>query len=321
MCFADPTQAQLELYCPNCGQCQICYVDFNLERCPISSWPDALGVIDFYGLNDKDTEQALPYPLDPQSPDNCLTQCPTCQHIFGLKESHQKKVGPAPFALTQLLNWEETYRALETQRFSKKDEFQIRMRLWRLANDKRRVPHSLCHELWNTVRLLFEMIGSLFSKWHLGVASIMGLVGLFLGSLSKPSWEEIGYITATFASLPTAFLTLIILAVSCHMVVETLQFHLRASHAQTQWRTEKSLYRKNLKILLPFLDENNPLERLVKAEGHRQLGQFNELHALLQEADPDYLPSFHAFLSLSSALFSSQFYDTHSFFEIKVESE
>lgn len=313
MCSIADSVHQLELYCPSCQQCQICYVDFKREGSPSSLWPDAPRGINFYELKETQREGVLPYPLDPESPSDCLTQCPACKLIFDLKAGQEKPPGPVPFALTQILNWEETYRALETQRFRKKDEFRIRMRLWRLANDERRVHQKFRHELQSSMKLFFALLGCLLTHWHLGLAVIMGLGGFCIGTLTGQGWTESAAIAAGFASFYSALIITISFALVCLTTLVNLIVHRRAFRANRKWRQEGSLYRKNLITLLPFLNENNVVERLVKAEGHRQLGQFDQALALIEQGLSKSLSHYsHSLKSLCLSK-NDQFFYSESF--------
>lgn len=314
----DQTQVQLELYCPRCQQCQICTVALSPHPFPEEGWSDSPASINFYQVTELKTEGSQQIIQNRDAHNNRLAQCPRCSYCFTLKDGQINSQGPAPFALSQTLNWEETYRALETQRFSKKQEFQIRMGLWRRANDERRVPFSLESDLWDSTKLLLKALLILFSMGHLKVAALMAFAGFLMGLLSGHNWQEIAHFTATFASFPSLSFAFILCLITPMVFQAKVERHLNAYHARRKWRQKESLYCKNLMILLPFLDENKALERLIKAEGHRQLGQFKEALILIEQGLPETVSNYSFMVGLLSQIQDSSF-DQSKFFTEDVD--
>lgn len=314
MCPIIETEQQLELYCPRCQYCQVCVTELPLSDFPVAGWPDSPASFNFYKLEEKPKHRDSPFLLETDLSQG-LTQCPECQFYFRLQDGRVEAPGPSPFSLTEALNWEDIFHALERQRFSKGEEFQIRMMLWQRANDERRIHKSFGGDLRETGGHVLALIRCFFSKWHLMAILVFALGGFFLGALTGDDWQDAGRITLVFASFPATFLAVVTTVIAPVLFSETISRHLRARQGRKNWSKAKSLYRKNLEIVLPFLNESDPIERLVKVEGHRELGQFDAARALLKDADPNFVPELYSFLDRALAQSSSQFQFEPSLFE------
>ncbi|MDF1662577.1 MAG: hypothetical protein P1V97_12450, partial [Planctomycetota bacterium] len=203
---------------------------------------------------------------------------------------------------------------------SKTEEFQSRMELWRRSNDMRRLKATLQETLFAFPRLFMVMIGSLFSKWHLKWALGSALIGFSIASIQGQDWEGIGAWSALFASVPAALLIGGFGLITPLLVYVMMLHHFSVHRTRKKWKREGSPFRKNLAALLPFFDETKPMERLVKAEGHRQLGQFSEALTLIEQGLPEHLHNYSLTLKTLCERKNDQFIYRDSFKEATDET-
>ncbi|MDF1662578.1 MAG: hypothetical protein P1V97_12455 [Planctomycetota bacterium] len=283
--------------CPHCQQALLCSVG-GFGHPPPNGWPDAPSFASFYEvlLDPPETHGAVLlggfWCVDSQ------TQCPRCEQPFNLEDAgvtEPEELGTTleeKDALDHQANWNKSYTALEAGRLSKSDEFKARLELWRRSNEKRRSNETLRENIVAFPVLFFAMMASLLSGWHLKWASASSLLGLSIAYFQGQDWQGCVLLAALFALVPASLFVGVFSLLTPFMIFSTLFFHFGVYRARKQWRTTGSPYRKNLAALLPFFDESKPMERLVKAEGHRQLGQFEEALALIEQGLPEHLENY-----------------------------
>ena len=317
---ANYSQQRLHFQCPSCQQALVCFVG-GLAYPPEPGWPDAPSHSSFYEAK-----------LDPAESKGALTlktlwglseevECPACQHAFTLDEAGVAEPEKAIPELQIQGFWKESYRALGTGRFRKSDEFKIRMDLWRRSNEPRRSAGGLLQSLLSVVMLAPELIKRLLAPWHFKAVTVLAIFGLLVGCLRSAPWSDVGLYALSFAALPSFFI-LGVAALFLPVLLSLLfALELRGLYCSKQWRTKGSPYRENLRALLVFLNEDDPFERLVKAEGHRQLGQFNEALALIEQGFPEELSRYGAKLQSLCQEKNAQFIYSEAFIDRPEESE
>jgi hypothetical protein len=284
----------LEVICPACqkNHSSPTYNPYPEEahRQSKTVWVDRIQSIDIYSLEKPGKHQT--------GSNAAVTRCPHCSHYFRLVDSPALPENFESNAASEFINspqwaefidspqWEELYRVLEIQRFSKIAELNIRLSLWECSNNRRRKSTSLSQDFWRSCQGLLSIIKLLFTITHLKIAGIFSL-GALVPLIVKQDPYGAAVVAGILAAVPTMallFFTAILIPViiSCNS-----DLHRQSKRAKRDWLNPKGPYQKNLATLLPFLDGRNPRERLIKAEAHRQLGQFDIALAQFEEPFPE----------------------------------
>lgn len=281
------------IHCPACQQPLVCSIG-GLGGPPAAAWPDAPSFASFYDLI-----------LDPPESHNAIylggfwstdsqATCPSCEGSFSLKDAgviEPEELGKS-LEGKESRSWNETFATLEEGKLSKSEEFRTRMDLWRQSNDRRRTNETLRENIVAFPVLFFAMMASLLSEWHLKWASASTFLGVAIAYFQDQDWQGIVLLGALFALIPASLFVTAFFLLTPFMIFATVFFHLGVFRARKQWKTIGSPYRANLEALLPMLDESKSFERLVKAEGHRELGQFEEALALIEQGLPEHLGNY-----------------------------
>lgn len=320
---ATEKSPRTELHCPQCGLYLVCSMGDGLngsDERPPAGWPDAPGHASFYDLFIDPEEIRKATLIEPLWCLDSQTQCPACEHRFTPRDAGIPEPTEDMLCAPPEVPWKKLYKTLETQHMTKSEEFRTRMDLWRRSNEQRRFRETLGQTLLNLIRVFFSMIFSLFSRWHLSWAVPSALIGVAVSFFRGDDGAGMAQSALLFASLPAAILIGGFWLLSPLFLYILLSMHVTARRCKKRWRTDGSIYRKNLSALLPLFDETKPFERLVKAEGHRQLGQFNEALLLIEQGLPEHLNNYSLTLKSLCQNKNDQFIYQESFIEAPDEN-